>query len=165
MTKKALACVLFGSFLALAACGGGGPATVRVEPAEQEVSLDGGEFTVEITVDNAEKLGAFEFILDFDDSIVHFVDLEEGPFLSSTGKELICPDPIVEAVMVRFGCASVGTELEAPSGSGALAVVTFSPLKQGVTDFALSGITLTDPLASIDMPFVSEDGQAEVVGP
>ncbi|MDI6858183.1 MAG: hypothetical protein QME71_07730 [Dehalococcoidia bacterium] len=80
-------------------------------------------FTEEVTnVDSG--LGSFEFMIFFSRNVVR-VSVEEGPFLSSTGRETQCHKIDFENA-VRFGCTSTGSE-PGPTGSGVLAYITVSP--------------------------------------
>ena len=66
--------------------------TVNLDPASQNVALSGGEFTVKVMIDQVDKLGAFEFRVDFDPSLIEFKSWEPGPFIDGAGGTAACPN-------------------------------------------------------------------------
>lgn len=117
-----------------------------IDPATQQVPLDGGDFTVNVTVADVSNLGAFEFLLVFDPTVVKFKSITQGAFLGSTGRDIYCPSVIVYSPgTVRYGCASIPhwTGQPGPNGSGVLATVTFSPLQAGASSLDLANTQFT----------------------
>jgi hypothetical protein len=137
-------------------------AVVRIEPASQEVTT-GSQFTVRVMVDDVANLGSYEFILQFDPSVVTYESVANGDFLGSTGRQVFCPPAIVDVVAgtVRFGCASSGSGTP-PSGSGQLAEVIFSADAEGTSPLDLIMVSLSNPLAE-DIPAFAENGSVSVV--
>ena len=70
-------------------------------------------------------LGSFEFLIYYWGNIVN-VSVTEGPFLGSTGRATHC-STIAGENSLRFGCVSMGSEPDGPSGSGVLAYIEVDP--------------------------------------
>lgn len=142
------------------ACPPAAGASMCVVPASQ-TAPDASTFTVQVVVNNVTNLGAYEFELAFDPGIIAYVSVANADFLGSTGRTVACPAPILGPTSVRFGCVSQGTSPPAPSGSGALATVTFVAAAPGTSPLTLALATLSDPLGS-DIPVTATGGQAVV---
>jgi hypothetical protein len=117
---------------------------IKIVPASQTVDISGGNFTVDIVVEDVSNLGSFEFKLKINPAIIRLVGVEEGPFLGSTGRHTYCPAPTYSQPVIGapadtldFGCATTGLDIAAPSGSGTLATVTFAPRSNGTSPIAL----------------------------
>lgn len=108
-----------------------------------------GDFvTVGVVANGVSNLGAYQFQLTFDPTIVSFVSLANGPFLGGTGRTVLCAAPIVGAGTVRTACSTLGPQPPSgPTGNGVLAVVTFQALTTGVSPLQLTNTILTDPAA------------------
>src|SRR5438094_143804 len=63
------------------------------------------EFSIDVVVENADAIGAFEFWLGWDNIGLQFLGWSEGPFLGSTGRATSC-FPQVHENSLRLGCAS-----------------------------------------------------------
>ena len=150
---------------------------IKIVPGSQTVDISGGNFTVDIVVEDVSSLGSFEFKLKIDPAIIRLVGVEEGPFLGSTGRQTHCQSPIysqpvpgARADTLDFGCATTARDIAAPSGSGTLATVTFAPRRNGTSPIALiasnevdKGTGLTD-IMSEEIPAASSGGEVMVVG-
>jgi len=117
-------------------------ARVSVEPPAEQVKKGGPDFQVNIVADNVSNLAAFQFSLSYDSSIIKYVGVEGGSFLGSTGREPQCLDAKVDPgnpETLNFNCVTLGPPVSVPgakagaSGSGVLAMVTFSPVGGGKT--------------------------------
>lgn len=135
-----------------------GTVTMEVDPVTRVVPVN-GTFTVDINLtDVAEMdpdgLGAYEFDLAFDPSIVQVDGVVDGDLLGSTGRSVFAEDgfcgedpenpgePVCtetdsvridnEAGLVSFAAFSVGSGLGSTE-DGTLAVITFSAIKAGTT--------------------------------
>jgi hypothetical protein len=117
-------------------------ARMVVEPPTEQVKKGGPDFLVNIVADNVSNVGHFQFSLSYDPSIIKYVGVEGGSFLSSTGREMQCPEAKVDAgnpETLNFNCVTLGPPPSVPggkggaSGSGVLATVTFSPVGGGTT--------------------------------
>jgi len=139
-----------------------GPVMVRVAPAWQEAAL-GVPFTVDIVVDNVVNLGAYEFSLSFNSTILRYAGAANGSFLGSSGRSVWCPVLEWSEASVRMACVTLGPEPPGPSGSGVLATVTFLPVDTGEAQVEIEGIILTDPMAKV-IDAGTQDGSV-TVGP
>jgi hypothetical protein len=139
-----------------------GNATVAIDPPSQSVSV-GQQFTVDVRVDGVENLGAYEFSLQFDPSKISFVAVSSGSFLGSTGREVSCLDPVVDAGTLVFGCGTYGSQTPGPSGSGQLAQVTFEAVGEGVSPLDLTMVDPMDPLAE-EISASAENGSVSASG-
>jgi hypothetical protein len=125
-----------------------GTAAVVIDPASQQV-LVGQYFTVDLMAQNISNLGAYEFTLVFNPSIINYVSVSNGWFLGSTGRSVFCPTPIADGWILRFGCVTTGVGIPGASGSGQLAQVVFRAAAPGTTVLYLDkkdGVALADPL-------------------
>ena len=132
--------------------GGGSPTStpgavvMSINPPTQSVAA-GNTFTVAVDVAGVVNLASYEFNVAFDDTLLDFVSVTNGTFLSSTGRSALCPGAITSAGSVRFGCVTFGTSIPGVSGSGTLATLTFTAVLPGTSELALPFASLSDPLA------------------
>jgi hypothetical protein len=140
---------------------GPGP-RLYIEPPDQDMPLSGGPFVVEVMVDNANDLGAFEFDLVYDPAIIHVDDVDLGDFLGSTGRSVSEVGPNIDNVTGRtsYGAFSFGGG-PGPSGSGVLAIVTLSPQAVGESDLVPENEQLTDTDGNVILSTTS-DGHVTV---
>jgi uncharacterized repeat protein (TIGR01451 family) len=127
-----------------------GGTVLRIEPPEKTCYL-GGSCSVDVVVENVTNLGSFEFILDFNPSVIQFDHFEEGPFLKSTGRSTSCNGFPVGNGSEQFGCASGSATGQAgPNGSGVLAKAFFTPLAEGETPLDLHNTALYDATPEVN---------------
>ncbi len=103
-------------------------------------------FNVEVRVDDASNLGAYQFKLAFNPALMEVVGVTDGGFLGSTGRTLIPAAPIIDnaAGTISVGAASSGA-MDGPSGDGKLAVIQFrGKTLAGTSSLTLSNVILTD---------------------
>jgi hypothetical protein len=128
--------------------------TVKLEPASQNVSVSSSEFTVDVMVDQVDKLGAFEFQVDFDPDLVEFTDWEPGTFLDSAGGTPNCPSSVgPDKDRVLFGCgvqSTGGCATPGASGSGLLGTLHFKPKGKGTSTLVFSKGQMTIPQINFD---------------
>ena len=123
----------------------GGAAAAILRP-EVIAGQDGNAVRVNVNVENVSNLGAFEFVLRYDGDLLNFERVEKGDFLGSSGREVLCFDPVFESGAMRYQCVTLGPEPEHGSdGTGVLASVLFSPKAKGKTTIELSRAKLSDP--------------------
>jgi hypothetical protein len=129
----------------------GGPAQLSLNVPSEAVKAGGPDFAVDVAIDGVTNLGAFQFSLTYDPSIIRYSSVDAGPFLGSSGRSVKCLEPRVEAgspETLQFTCVtldapvSIPDAVEGPSGSGVLASVKFSPQKKGNTALGLQDVTL-----------------------
>lgn len=122
-----------------------GGATANVVPSREFVGATDGDVTVDIVARDVEDLGAFDFVLAYDNKVLEFKSLEKGEFLGSTGREVVCPEPTTEEGAVQFKCVSLRATPAAPNGDGVLATLTFTARAGGVATFDLNRVRFLHP--------------------
>jgi hypothetical protein len=143
--------------------GAQGTALVKLDPPARTVDYASGNFAIDVLIEAAPEVAAFEFALEFDAAILGYVDVSEGPFLAKTGRRLLCPSPVIDVGYVRFGCATSGTTPVPASGSGVLGTVTFRPKASGRSDVDFVGTQLADVLGD-NVPSSQQGGSVTVRG-
>jgi hypothetical protein len=116
--------------------------SVRAEPEWNPVALD-DEFDVFIFIEGAEDLAAFQFTLEYDDAYLEYMGVDIGPFLGTSGREVITLGPDVVPGSVTFAALLLpaGSQPGA-SGAGDLAVVRFKAIALGETTLDLTEVLL-----------------------
>jgi hypothetical protein len=125
-------------------------AMMRIDPVCWE--LDPGQsFSVTVVIDNVTNLGAFQFDLSYNASIVHVTGVTLGPFLGSTGRPVseVGPDINNSTGLTSYGAWSGPSSLDGPSGSGTLATITFDTVGLGTTPLSLQNVEITDPVGIV----------------
>jgi hypothetical protein len=118
-------------------------ATLLVQAPAAPVAI-GATFAVTVTASQPDApASAFQFDLSFDPGRLAYRAAEQGGFLASVGREVVCPLPAPAAGAVRLACASTGPGAGASSG-GILAVITFEALSSGSSALTLSNAQLAD---------------------
>ena len=138
------------------------PATrVRMEPADLVVDLN-EPFVVQVVIEEANDLGAFQFNLTYDPSIVQVTEVVWGDFLESTGNSAVPVGPIVnnEEGKVTFGAFSL-VSAAGPSGTGVLATITCIAQGEGSTALGLQEVQVLDTTLNVQ-PITVEDGRVVV---
>lgn len=114
---------------------------MRLEPSETKLSAEdaqaGASFYVDVVVEGVENLGAFEFDLSYDDHFFKFGSLEVGPFLASTGRNVLCQKVTTIGELVRLGCNTEGSMPPGPDGSGVVATIELIVQNQAAGETAL----------------------------
>jgi hypothetical protein len=105
----------------------------------------GSVFTVAIRAAHViAPLSAFQFDLAYDPAVADLLYADAGPFLSATGREVVCPGLVEPAGgMARLACASTGQPRGA-TGEDTLAVLTFRAVGVGTSPLTLSNVQLPD---------------------
>jgi len=122
-------------------------ATVCVQPAANAM-FAGTAMTIGVVANGVTNLGAYQFGLTFDPSILSFVRVDNATFLGSTGRSVVCAAPVISANSMQFSCATLAPTPAGPSGSGVLAFVTFQALAPGVSALALTNTIVLTPSAA-----------------
>ncbi len=107
------------------------PATPGVQDS---VSYNEGvdQIDIDVYVEDATAIGAFEFWLFFDYTMLEYLGWTTGPFLGSTGRPVTCQNVLTENT-VRIGCTTSGPTPDGPSGEGVLGTLHFRPRFGGET--------------------------------
>ena len=126
-------------------------ATVSLVPSSQNVQL-GETFTVDVAIDNATNLAAYEFRITYDPNILTIEGITQTDFLRSTGRGVTCPPIGDEAARKTtdawFGCATVNKSSGPPvDGSGVLAHISFSAKGPGLTYLTFVKLELADDMS------------------
>jgi hypothetical protein len=134
---------------------------VRIEPTELVVGLN-ETFVVQVMIEEANNLGAFQFNLIYDPSVLQVTQTALGAFLESTGNSAVAIGPEVNNTegKVTFGAISFGNAA-GPSGRGVLATITCVVQGEGSTALGLQEVHVMDTAASVQGVTV-EDGQVVV---
>jgi hypothetical protein len=120
---------------------GGGP-TLRVVAPTEEVKEGDDAIPFEIHIDNVENLASFQFVMQYRDDVFEFAGAQQGQFLGSTERDVVCNEPITDAGSARFSCVTLRPEPAGPSGAGHLATITLNAVGSGSTDVTLDRIRL-----------------------
>lgn len=120
-----------------------GDAVVKVTAPAEAVKKGADNVEFAVSVDNVQNLGAFQFVLQYDADIFEFQDSPKSEFLGSTGREVICNDPLADAGSARIQCVTLRPTPAGPSGAGVLAVVRLKAKGSGTTDVTLTRVKLT----------------------
>lgn len=126
-----------------------GTALVEIRPPLSQVN-PGDVFSVTVQVNRVTDLGSFEFRLAFDPAIIQAQGAELGDFLGSTGRQVTAVGPTIDntAGALTYGAFSLGEE-QGPSGSGMLAIITFTAVFSGESPLDLSDVRLVNTRAEL----------------
>lgn len=131
------------------------PATPGIQPTA--AFPEGTDpIVIDVVVQNAESIGAFEFYLSFDVIWLEYLGWNPGPFLGSTGRPISCVQVITENTL-RLGCTSYGILPEGPSGDGVIAKLFFRPRITGETCFRMLLVETAEELGHA-LPTISQSG-------
>jgi len=138
-----------------------------VSPPSQSVDLSAGTVQVQVQVQDASNMAAFQFLLRYDRGVLSDPTASVGPFLGSGGQTPECPNAVVDgqdgAGTILFGCATIG-QSQGVSGSGTLATVTFRLAGGSQTSILIERMSLTDALSNSRCPCSAQDGSVTVNG-
>ncbi len=126
-----------------------GNGVVSLQPPSQVVAR-GEKVTLDVAVSNVTNLATWEVKLRYDPNILAFESYVSRPFLESTGRQVTCLDPVVDATAgtVQFGCVSSGMTPPGVDGAGTVATVTFATKGTGTTPVELLKAELALPEGS-----------------
>ena len=114
--------------------------TIRINDFDL-VDVEDGSF--EVKIEDAANLGAFQFDLHYDPSVVTIDKVTLGNFLGSTGRTVW--DPVLSEIgsgKLTFGAFTLGTAA-GPNGNGTLATIDFTLDKEKFDELA-EGFTTLD---------------------
>lgn len=131
-----------------------GHTIVRIDPPTQFVPI-AGAVVFDVLVDDVDVgLGSHESEIDYDPTLLTFVDADNGDFLGSTGRTVaLCissDDPVVGTV--RFGCVTQGETPAGATGSGVLATFTFQAISEGVSPLDFTAISSLGTVFGFTIP-------------
>jgi hypothetical protein len=119
-----------------------GDPTLRVVAPTDSVKEGDKAIPFEVHADNVDNVASFQFVMQYRDDVFKFASAQQGPFLGSTQREVVCNDPISDAGSVRFTCITLRTEPVGASGSGLLATIFLDATGSGATDVSLDRVKL-----------------------
>ncbi len=127
--------------------------TVQAPSSDQPIKEGGPDIEVNILASDVHNLAGFQFSLQYNGSVLKFVDVQEDPFLGSSGRQVTCPTKSGNNGLVQLICVTMSPPVSmggkaGPDGSGKLAVVRFSPSGGGDSALDLSDVKLVS--AEID---------------
>jgi hypothetical protein len=136
---------------------------VRLEPVNSVVGLN-ETFAAQVMIEEVNDLGAFQFEVAYDSSILQVKEAALGDFLGSTGRSVVSIGPEVdnEEGRVTFGAISLGSG-PGPSGTGVLATITCIAQGKGSTVLELREVQVLNTMANAQLITV-EGGQVVVRG-
>jgi hypothetical protein len=136
---------------------------VRLEPADSVVGLN-ETFAVQVVIEKVNDLGAFQFELTYDSSILQVKEAALDDFLGSTGRSVVPIEPQVDNERGRttVGAINLGSG-PGPSGTGVLAIITFIAQGAGSTVLGLLEVQVLDTAANAQLVTV-EGGHVVVRG-
>ncbi len=120
------------------------PATLSLMPANHVVSV-GEEFAVDITVDTAEEVFSAGFQLQYDPSVISYVDYFEGGFLSRDAVETTTQANSGGPGIVRIGMTRMGSDVGV-AGGGSLVTLVFRGAGPGSSAIEITSAALRRPL-------------------
>jgi hypothetical protein len=121
--------------------------------------------SVDVFIDNATNLGAYEFTLTFDPALLDYMSNAAGPFLGSTFRSTFCFGASEGPVSVTVACSSLANEPPGPNGTGLLHTVAFVGLLGGTSPVHLTDVLLASISAAPIVPVLTLDGSISVLGP
>lgn len=134
---------------------------VCVQPIT-ETRVNSEVFDIAVAVQQVTNLGGFQFTLAWDPAILAPVDLTLGPFLGSSGRPVLCLDPVITSGSVQMTCVTLGQAPPGADGGGILANVTVMALAEGTTALDLQNVKLVTVEADT-IPSAVVDGSRTIV--
>ncbi|MEK6945601.1 MAG: cohesin domain-containing protein [Nanoarchaeota archaeon] len=113
-------------------------------PSSQQVGT-GVDFDVNVTVSNVTELYGYQFDLSYNSSVLQYLGISQGPFLSSDGASVfqIPPNSGTPGFLDNYAVTRIST-LSGINGSGVIAQIKFRSLSVGNSNFVLSNDLLYD---------------------
>ena len=137
-------------------------AVVRFNPSRKVVSSVNSPFGVDVHLEGVSDLGALQARVDFDPSVVLVEGVTLGGLVSGTARTFTLLGPQIDntAGTLAFGIYSYGSQ-PGPSGSGAVATVTFRAVHTGRSTLRLAAVQLLDHTGA-SMAVSTQEGSIEV---
>lgn len=105
----------------------------------------GSQVTVAVRIDGVTNLGAYQFTPVIDDQGLRVISIQDGGFLSSTGRSPTCQPATTEQGAATYYCVTVGSQPAGPNGTGTLATITLQMLAAGAFEVSLGDVLVTTP--------------------
>ena len=114
-----------------------------VNPADQTV-VAGNNFTLNIDIADAVDVGAYEFVLTFDDALIDYVSVTNAGFLGSTGRSVNCLTATYGSGTAQLQCVTLGSEVAGPTGTGNLTWLTVQANGRGISPITLTSVQVLE---------------------
>lgn len=144
MRKLRVAAALAAATLGLAVLGvsaQSGETLVKITGPAEEVK-DGDLVPFDVNVENVDNLGGFQYHLVYNSNLLEFDSFQKGDFAGSTGREVVCNEPVVAEGSVRLSCNTLRPTPAGPDGSGKLMTVLLKSKGAGTTEVTLDRVKL-----------------------
>jgi len=144
--------------------------TIYVDPPLTITQINETAVNINISINQASNVSAWEFILYYKNTILNALTAQEGPFLKSGGKSTwfwivdLSNDYNATHGRAWLTCTQLGTVTQGVDGSGTLATITFKPNGGGNTTLNLTDLVLADPDGNPIWPINSNNGAIQVLG-
>jgi hypothetical protein len=152
----------------------GDGATLRLTLPTPEITEGDERIPVEVHVEGAANMASVQFDLEFNAEVFEpseadpeagFEPVVRGPFLSSSGREVVCNTPTFDTGIVRYLCVTLRPEPAGPDGAGLIATVYLDAIGSGNTDLVLDNVDATQAgEENPSMPIVGEGVTIDVAG-
>ncbi len=131
---------------------------MRIEPRELRVEPGQQGFEIEVHIDAAEDLAAFQFTLNYPPTLLSYRSIEVGDFLGQTGRDIQAFPPVVEAGRMTYVVIS-SDDGPGVTGDGLLARLRFdSTGEPGQARLSLDEALVTDATNQNRQRVDTEDG-------
>jgi cohesin domain-containing protein/PEP-CTERM motif-containing protein len=121
---------------------------ISVSPPASVVNV-GNTVSVDIVINGAVDLYAFQFDIGFDPSVLSATSIVEGALLPSGGSTIYLPGTISNASgTISFTADTLETAITGVTGSGTLATVSFQAIGAGSSSVNVLNVTLLDSTLS-----------------
>jgi len=122
------------------------PADLALLPANHVVVVD-EEFAIDVTVNTVGEVFSAGFQLQYDPSVISYVDYFEGGFLDRDGTEITMQATGSGPGIVRIGMSRMGSEVGI-SGGGSLVTLVFRAVGEGTSEIRITSAALRSALGA-----------------
>ena len=131
----------------------GSAATQILAAAPGEFDIDGGSFSVPISITGAERVSVVSLSLSYNPAVLRVRVVQEGGFLRQGGVTVTFAQQ-VDATGGRVDISMTRTaDATGASGAGLLAAVLFEPVAVGASDLTLSGVATSPEGSAVPLSF------------
>ena len=127
----------------------------------------GDVVAIDVFAANLENIAAYDVKIEYDASVLEFVEFTNSEFLASTGRSASCPPAHLETdptTTVQAGCGTLGLEPPGPSGDAVLGTFKFKAIGEGKSDLVFRKIELALPSGDSCCDVLAVHEVAVVVG-
>ena len=126
----------------------------------------GDSFTLDVVITNVSNLGAVEFDLVYDPTVMWITSVQVGDFLGSTGRTVVPLGPEIDndAGVTTFAAFTFGNPA-GPDGEGTLTTITCDARGASTTVVALENVQIADMQGAALAPSATLNGSVTVQSP